>query len=285
MNVAGQRPAGAPGRNPGSSGRIAGIILAAGSSTRMGRNKLLLELGRETVVQRAARTAIDAGLDPVVVVTGHAHEAVAAQLHVFALTTVVNTNHGAGQHTSVAAGIAALGGHCGPATAALGDGRGPAEDRPARDGDAAKDCAAAIVMLADMPLVTTAMVREVATRYRETRAPLVVSRYGGDVTAPPMLYDRSLFGELMDMDVRCGRQVVRRHRHKAIEVDWPAASLRDLDRPADYEAIRVELAGGAGGVPVGGLAGGSTDARPPTRSARRARPARAQPVHSGPARG
>ena len=104
----------------------------------MGRNKLLLELDGETVVRRAARTAIDAGLDPVVVVTGHAHEAVAAQLHVFALTTVVNTNHGAGQHTSVAAGIAALGGQGGPA----------------------EDCAAAIVMLADMPLVTAAMVRE-----------------------------------------------------------------------------------------------------------------------------
>ena len=185
----------------------------------MGRNKLLLELDGETVVRRAARTAIDAGLDPVVVVTGHAHEAVAAQLHVFALTTVVNTNHGAGQHTSVAAGIAALGGQGGPA----------------------EDCAAAIVMLADMPLVTAAMVREVVTRYHDSGAPLVVSRYGGDVTAPPMLYDRSLFGELMDMDARCGRQVVRRHRHEAIEVEWPAESLRDLDRPADYERVRAGL--------------------------------------------
>ena len=225
----------------------------------MGRNKLLLELGGETVVQRAARTAIDAGLDPVIVVTGHAHEAVAAQLHVFALTTVVNTNHGAGQHTSVAAGIAALGGHCGPATAALGDGCGPAEDRPARDGDAAQNSAvaqhadAAIVMLADMPFVTTAMVREVVTRYHETGAPLVVSRYGGDVTAPPMLYDRSLFGELMRMDARCGRQVVRRHRREAVEVDWPAEALRDLDRPADLEAIREDLAGGAGLEPGGPL--------------------------------
>ena len=113
VNVAGQRPGGAAGRGTGSSGRVAGIVLAAGSSTRMGRNKLLLDLGGETVVRRAARTAIDAGLDPVVVVTGHAYEAVEAQLHVFALTTVVNTNHGAGQHTSVAAGIAALGGQGG----------------------------------------------------------------------------------------------------------------------------------------------------------------------------
>ena len=236
MNVAAQRPSGAHGRNLARSGRIAGIVLAAGSSARMGRNKLLLELGGETVVQRAARTAIDAGLDPVIVVTGHAHEAVAAQLHVFALTTVVNTEHAAGQHTSVAAGIAALGGHC-----------GSAEDGPAADdGAASDDCVAAIVMLADMPFVTTTMLRHVATRYHETGAPLVVSRYGGDVTAPPMLYDRSLFGELMRMDARCGRQVVRCHRREAVEVDWPAEALRDLDRLADYEAIREDLAGGAG---------------------------------------
>ena len=224
---------------------VAGIVLAAGSSTRMGRNKLLLELGGETVVQRAARTAIEAGLDPVIVVTGHAHEAVAAQLHVFAVTTVVNTEHAAGQHTSVAVGIGALGGHC-----------GASDDCAA----AAEDCAAAIVLLADMPFVTTTMVREIAARYKESGAPLVVSRYGGDVTAPPMLYDRSLFGELMRMDARCGRQVVRRHRREAVEVDWPAEALRDLDRLADYEAIREDLAGGAGLEPVAGLAASTTRA-------------------------
>ncbi len=231
MNVAGQRPSGALGQHPARSGRIAGVVLAAGSSTRMGCNKLLLELGGETVVRRAARTAIEAGLDPVIVVTGHAHEAVAAQLHVFAVTTVINTEYAAGQHTSVATGIAALG----------------------DDSDAGDDCAAAIVMLADMPFVTTAMVREIAARYRETCAPLVVSRYGGEVTAPPMLYDRSLFGELTRMDARCGRQVVRRHRREAVEVDWPAEALRDLDRLADYEAIRDDLAGGAGLEPGGRL--------------------------------
>ena len=47
----------------------------------MGRNKLLLELGGETVVRRAVRIAHAAELDPVVVVTGHRREAVEAELH------------------------------------------------------------------------------------------------------------------------------------------------------------------------------------------------------------
>ena len=47
--------------------KVAAVVLAAGASVRMGRNKLLLELDGETVVRRAARTAHAAGLAPVVV--------------------------------------------------------------------------------------------------------------------------------------------------------------------------------------------------------------------------
>lgn len=202
----------------GAARRVAGIVLAAGSSTRMGSDKLLLELDGEAVVRRAARTASAAGLDPVVVVTGHEHEAVTAQLHGLGVTAVNNAEHAKGTHTSVAAGIAAV----------------------------PDDCAAAVVVLADMPFVTPAMLREVVARYGvgrhdRSRPPLVVSRYGGDVTAPPILYDRALFGELATMDSRCGRAVVRRHAHEAVLVDWPAEAARDLDRPVDYEVAREEL--------------------------------------------
>jgi len=71
----------------------------------------------------------------------------------------------------------------------------------------------------------------------------VASRYGGSVNAPPILYDRRLFGELRRMDARCGREVVRRHLHEAIEVDWPAEAGRDLDHPEDYGRIRAEPVG------------------------------------------
>ena len=206
----------AAGRRSAEATRgVAAVVLAAGASTRMGRNKLLLELNGETVVRRAARTAIAAGLDPVIVVTGHAREAVEGELHGLRCRSVFNGEHANGTHTSVVAGIGAAG----------------------REG-----CAAALVMLADMPLVTPAMLRKLIARYHESGAPLVASRYGGEVNAPPILYDRRLFGELRSMDARCGRQVVRRHRHEAIEVAWPAEAAQDLDRPADYERIRATLA-------------------------------------------
>lgn len=202
-------------RGAGGTPDVAAVILAAGASTRMGRNKLLLELNGETVVRRAARTAIAAGLDPVIVVTGHARGAVEGELHGLRCRSVFNGEHADGTHTSVAAGIGVV--------------------EPTA-------CAAAIVMLADMPLVTAPMLGALVERYRESGAPLVASRYGREVNAPPILYDRRLFRELRDMDARCGRQVVRRHRHEVVEVDWPAEAARDLDRPADYEWIRQALA-------------------------------------------
>jgi molybdenum cofactor cytidylyltransferase len=81
------------------------------------------------------------------------------------------------------------------------------------------------------------MIAKLVERYRATRAPLVVSRYG-DVQAPPTLYDRALFAVLRQIPgERCAKQVVRRHEREAAVVDWPPEALRDIDVPADYESV------------------------------------------------
>ena len=103
---------------------------------------------------------------------------------------------------------------------------------------------AAVVMLADMPFVTDSMIATLVDRYRASDAPLIVSDYGG-VNAPPMLYDRSLFHELVSMEGEgCGRQVVKRHRDEAVTVSWPSDALADIDVPDDVE--RIKAAGYAG---------------------------------------
>lgn len=245
--------------------RVAAVVLAAGASVRMGRNKLLLTLGGETVVRRAARTAGAAGLDPVVVVTGHEHQAVEAALHGLPCRTVFNSEHALGQHTSVGAGVAALDADprspAAPPAAAPPAAAPPMAAPPAAAPPAAR-CSAAIVILADMPFVTADMLRAVAERHAATGAPVVASRYGGETIAPPILYDRRLFGELTRMDRRCGRQVVQRHRADAVEVDWPEEMMRDLDRPSDYANARAELS-----------------TRPPAAQAPDALAAAAEPAH------
>jgi len=186
---------------------IAAVVLAAGSSTRMGENKLFLRVEGETLLSRVVSRASAAGLDPLIVVVGFERERAEQELSglPFSCRAVFNADHAEGQQTSFRAGIAAV------------PGASPA----------------AVVLLADMPRVTAGMITALVERYRETRAPLVVSEYGG-VHAPPTLYDRSLFAEILAMSGDgCGRQIVRGHRKEASAVAWPADRLADVDVPAD----------------------------------------------------
>ena len=194
-------------------GAVAGVVLAAGASSRMGGNKLLLRLQSGSVLRRAVDQALGSGLDPLVVVVGHEADRARAELQGLDIRLALNPSYLDGIAGSLRVGIAAL---------------------PAK-------VPAAIIMLADMPLVTRDMLATLVRRFRGGSAPLVISEYAG-VPAPPMLYDRSLFPELLALsEAGGGRDVVRRHRHEAEVVSWPASALGDLDVPADYDRIRARL--------------------------------------------
>jgi molybdenum cofactor cytidylyltransferase len=88
--------------------RIAALILAAGRSTRMGRNKLLIPLDGSRMIERVAEAVLASRATPVIVVTGHEAEAVRATLRAQPVEFVHNPAYHAGLSTSLAAGIAAL---------------------------------------------------------------------------------------------------------------------------------------------------------------------------------
>ncbi|HZX94966.1 MAG TPA: nucleotidyltransferase family protein [Myxococcales bacterium] len=193
--------------------RVAGVVLAAGLSSRMGTNKMLLELGGGTLVRRAVATALAAGLDPVLAVVGHESDRVQSELAGLRCTPVLNRDYALGMNTSLRAGIRAL----------------------------PEGVDAAVVLLGDMPLVESSMVRALVDAFARSRAPLVVSTYG-EVVAPPILYGSALFGELRALEAEaCGKSVVKRHRAEAVELDWPAERLTDLDLPDDVRRVRDRL--------------------------------------------
>ena len=176
---------------------VAGVMLAAGQSTRMGRNKLLLPLGGTTVLRRAVGTALEAGLAPLFVILGHESDRIREELSGLACTPVVNEDYLLGMNTSVRKGFRAV----------------------------PDDASGGIVLLGDMPFVVPSMIAELVARHRKG-ASLVVSTYDG-VVAPPILYGRPLFEELRTLEGDgCGKQVVKRHRGDAVEVSWPRTALR-----------------------------------------------------------
>src|SRR5690348_15485128 len=197
-------------RRPTEAPRIAGVILAAGASRRMGKNKMLLALEGESLIRRAATRALEAGLSPVVVVIGHEAERLRAELRDLPVEFAVNPDFTGPTSGSLHQGLNALGPEVG----------------------------AAIVMLGDMVRVTPETLAMLVAAARGTDAPLVVSRYG-DVTAPPLLFRRVLFPELLAWTGEgCGKTVVKAHSHEAMYVDRPVALLADVDTPEDFEALR-----------------------------------------------
>ena len=195
------------------SGPIAGVVLAAGTSTRFGRNKLLLVLDGESLARRAVKAAIAAELDSVIVVLGHEAERVREEVRDLPARLVVHPDYARGINTSLAAGVAAV----------------PAEAE------------ALVVLLADMPHVTSGMVSRVVATFRDTGAPIVASRYEG-AQAPPTLYARPLFGELGGTEGEgSGKSVVRRHASELVTIDWPKRALADVDREEDWDRLLATL--------------------------------------------
>jgi molybdenum cofactor cytidylyltransferase len=190
--------------------RVAAIVLAAGSSRRMGTNKLLLPLEGESLVRRTVGRCLAADFDRVVVVLGHESERVAGELSGLACDTFVNSAHARGVGTSIRAGV----------------------------GCVANDADAVAIVLADMPFVTTDMLRTVTSWYRATRPPVVVSEYGG-VQAPPTLYDRALFAKLLAIpDDSGGKMVAQANGDLRVAVAFPANARRDLDATDEYLRAR-----------------------------------------------
>ncbi|SHH45235.1 nucleotidyltransferase family protein [Halobaculum gomorrense] len=198
------------GATPEDAPRVAGVVLAAGTSSRYGdRNKLLEpDPDGDPLVRAAARTPVEAGLDPVVVVVGHEADRVADAVDGLGVETVTNEAFAAGQSTSVAAGVRAV-----------------ADRDPPVD--------AAVVALGDMPFVDPAPVRALVDAYAagvgDALAPAYEGRRGN-----PVLFDRRFFAALDDVEGDVGGRAVLLGSNDAalVAVDDPGVR-RDVDEPGD----------------------------------------------------
>jgi molybdenum cofactor cytidylyltransferase len=194
-------------RRPGAEGRgprlIAGILLAAGLSTRFGRQKLLQPYRGELLVRKTARCFLDAGLDPVVAVVSN-DPALGDALAGLALTVVENAHPENGISSSIAIGLRAL----------------------------PQATSAALIGVADQPYLTMQAVEELVRAFSAGR--IVVPRYGDHRGNPPV-FDRRFFADLMELrGDRGGQVVVNAHPGAVIEVNLAEGIGDDVDRPEDW---------------------------------------------------
>jgi len=185
-----------------SHGHISTIVLAAGASSRLGQPKQLVLLDGVPLVTRAARTALEAGMGPVIVVLGADAEAVEKALVGLKVTCVRNARWGEGMGTSIAAGVSV------------------ARQDPT--------CDATILMTCDQPGVTTAHLRALARHFLDHAVSPVGSAYGGSAGIPA-LFARAQFPDLTALAPASGAKALL---VQALAVPC-AACVTDVDTPAD----------------------------------------------------
>jgi molybdenum cofactor cytidylyltransferase len=201
---------------------IAGVILAAGSSSRLGRPKLLLPLHGEPLIRHTVRRALQSSLDEVIVVVGHEGEAVSAAIADLPVEIVPNPDSALGQSTSVVAGIEAL----------------------------AEPHAAVVFLLGDQPGIDPQAIDALIAAWKASHAPIVAPRYR-DTIGNPVLFDRRIFPELRALGGDVGaRAIIRKYQAKGelelVPVD--ASAPPDVDTEEDYTAMLASFSSETAGL-------------------------------------
>ena len=204
----GSPPAGAP--------EPAGILLAAGGSSRFGAQKLLQPLGGVPLVRIAAERVLAGGVASLAVVLGREATSVRAALEGLPLRLVLNHRYAAGLAGSIRAGIRAL----------------------------PPDAGGALVALGDQPGVRADVVGALLLAFRRGAGPIVAPEYAG-VRGHPVLFARDVFPDLLRLRGDEGaRSLLAAHPERVHLVPFDFPSPPDVDTPADYEQLAALDTGG-----------------------------------------
>jgi molybdenum cofactor cytidylyltransferase len=189
---------------------ICAVVLAAGSSTRFGRTKQLVEVGGKPLAQHVIDAATSSGVDDVVLVLGHDADPIRTALRLPSRARiVVNERHALGQATSLAAGLDAV----------------PAEDE------------GAVVLLADQPGIAPEDVRALIDAFLAHRSRIVRLRYADG--PGPALLSRQVFPEATRLVGDAGaRELIAAHPDWVQEVVRDAPTPPDIDTPEDLDELR-----------------------------------------------
>jgi len=187
---------------------LAGIVLAAGESRRMGQPKQLLPFGKHTILERVVDTLLTAGVGEVVVVLGHLADRVRPVLGDRPVRAVVNTEYRQGMLSSVKCGVRAVG--------------------------AGYD--AVLFALGDQPQIEGAVVSEVMRAYRDGKAGIVIPRYG-DKKGHPIIINLQRYREaIANLPEDAGLNVLMQEHADDVRLIDVATEdiIRDIDVPDDY---------------------------------------------------
>jgi len=194
--------------------KVAGIVLAAGRSSRMGRPKALLPLGSQgqTFLTRIVETFRKAGMEEILVVTAAGSELTSVLLSdKFPFRLILNESPELGQLSSFQVGLQSL--------------------------DLSK-VSGTLMTPVDVPLVSVETVKSLIEAHSKSLAP-VVRPVRKKAHGHPVIFDRALFQEiLLEPSDSTVKTIVHRHSKQSVEVAVnERGPFYDIDTPEDYEFL------------------------------------------------
>lgn len=194
-----------------TKGKVSAVVLAGGASKRMGlTNKLLAEVNGAPMVYRSVRAALQSDAAEVIVVTGHEADLVREALSGLDVRFIHNPSYPEGLSTSLRAGIGAV----------------------------SKNLTGAVVLLGDMPRLTSGTVNALIERFHGDNDKTICQPVFDGRSGNPILWPREYFSDMLDIRGDTGaRQLLERYgaQLSKVEVDDPGIHF-DIDEPADLDS-------------------------------------------------
>jgi molybdenum cofactor cytidylyltransferase len=193
---------------------ISGIVLAAGSSQRIGTPKALLKIGEKTFLQHIVEIVHSARIIDVVIVLGAEAEEIQKTIIWFDGKVVINNDWQKGQLSSIIAGLNAL---------------DLTKSEP-------EEIHGAIICPVDHPLLTQSLLVDLLQGYWLSKKRIIIPTHRGK-RGHPVIFDRELFDDIRNAPIDIGaRAVVRNHEQEVHEVDVnDEGVLINIDLPDDYK--------------------------------------------------
>jgi len=196
------------------SDKIAGVILAAGESTRFGSPKQLLDINGELLINRIIRIASSSNLDYIVVVLGSNFDEIKQKVKpVGKLVIAKNENWKLGQSTSLQCGIKNI----------------------------LSDSDAIMYLLGDQPFITDVIINRLLLLYSKSKKDVAMLQTKGKRT-PPIIFSKNCFGSIMKLEGDMGARNIVSKFDTIYLNNSDENIIEDIDTVEDYNSLKMRIA-------------------------------------------
>ncbi|MBP1749380.1 MAG: putative MobA-like protein [Deltaproteobacteria bacterium] len=188
---------------------ICSVILAAGSSRRLGFNKLTLKIDSEAVIRRSVVPFIEAGFDNIIVVAGPHMSLIAQELDGLAVTVVHNEDHRSGMSSSIKAALPWI-----------------------------SEAKAVFFHLGDKPFIEKKLLADMLEAYRTTKKDIVIPVCKGQKGHPVLMSVAPFIEEMRGLHGDKGlREVIEKHKEDVLFIETDEDALFDIDTADDIRSL------------------------------------------------